>query len=185
MRRSTIAILTMVLLLGGCGGGVDGADTTAPIGTVATDTQDTVATDTTAVNATTGASQSNDSMPVVDACSLLTSDEVAEVLGEGGESSAGDTPPFYSCQWENGTGLILLGVVSFADADTARASFDVYSATGDVDGVGDRAVYNDITEVAALSGSFVVSFDVATFADEETARSQAKDLALLVIPRLP
>lgn len=187
MRRFVITILALALLPSGCGGADDTTGTTATIAadTTTTIATDTVATDTTAAS-TTALSQGNDSTLAVDVCSLLSSDEIDEVLGAGGEPTASDVPPqIYGCRWENSSGLIDLSVFSFPDAETAEASFGTYSATGDVDGVGDKAVYNDITDLAVLSGSFVLTFDVATLADEETSRSQAKELALLVIPRLP
>jgi len=127
--------------------------------------------------------------PPVDACSLLTLDEIEGVLGL--PPSAGVTeeipPPFYGCSWETDSfESVSVSVISWGSPDDARSSFDLFlGEVTEIDGIGDAALSNIVTDIAFIVDGFEVTIDVLVEADAATQQAQAQTLAPLVISRLP
>jgi len=135
-----------------------------------------------------GASEPGEGGSPVDACSLLTLDEIGEIMG--GVPSQGEVEgspaPFYGCRWDGGSFAVGVSVISWSSTEEARDSFDLFLGdVTEVDGVGDAALSNILTDLAFITGSYEVTIDVLVDADDATEAAMAKEFALLVIPRLP
>ena len=135
-----------------------------------------------------GALESGEGGSPVDACSLLTVEEIGEVVGTvPSEGAAEASPaPFYGCRWDSESSAVSVSVISWSSTEEARDSFDLFLGdVTEVDGVGDAALSNILTDLAFITGSYEVTIDVLVDADDATEAAMAKEFALLVIPRLP
>ena len=121
----------------------------------------------------------------VDACTLLTDEEVEAILGDSASAEPEVSPPFYGCRWSTGAlSSVSVDVISWANPDIAQSSFDFY--LGDVtpvDGIGDGALYNELVDLAFIIDSYEVTIDVT--GEAPAARDHARELAPKVISRLP
>ena len=123
--------------------------------------------------------------PAVDACTLLTDEEVEAILGDSASAEPEVSPPFYGCRWSTGAlSSVTVDVISWASPEIAQSSFDFY--LGDVtpvDGIGDGALYNELLDLAFIIDSYEVTIDVT--GEAPAARDHARELAPKVISRLP
>ncbi len=123
--------------------------------------------------------------PAVDACTLLTDEEVEAIVGDSVSAEAEVSPPFYGCRWSTGAlSSVSVDVISWANPEIAQSSFDYY--LGDVtpvDGIGDGALYNELLDLAFIIDSYEVTIDVT--GEALAARDHARELAPKVISRLP
>lgn len=200
MRR-VLWVVVVGSILAACGGATssgtddqatDGAVTNAVTSETEPDIADPVS-DTEAPDVIGGADDSaatdfGDAGPPVDACALLTTDEVAAALGAAVTSEEPETVAgiFFGCRWDGDGSFLTLDVISHPNPESARASFDIY--LGDVttiDGIGDAALSNDLVELAFIDGGFEVDFDLSGDFERDVALQRTQDLARLVIPRLP
>lgn len=128
----------------------------------------------------------------IDACALLTKDEVEAVIGMpvGSPQPEESPPPFSGCRYEEDglTQIVSIGVVAWNDVDEAEASFefgaDQYAA---VEGLGDRA-YNSqpIDDVTVLAGRYELSVGLYFVSDDDEAELEmARELAATALDRLP
>lgn len=128
----------------------------------------------------------------IDACALLTKDEVEAVIGMPvGSPQPEESPaPFFGCRYEEDglTQIVSIGVLAWSDVEEAEASFefgaDQYPA---IEGLGDRA-YNSqpIDEVTVLAGRYELSVGLYFVSDDDEAElAMARELAATALDRLP
>jgi hypothetical protein len=183
-RRLALPLLAAVLTMGpACSGGDDGGS--SPRDRLPGNDESADTTATTAVPTT----PTTPPPPVtVDACSLLSPDELTNALGAVPAGEAHATPPVFGCRWQTERlDLVSLAVVVYPDADTAEEAFDVARQNRDyptIDNIGDRAMdASPVYEVTAQLGRYEVSVDVALAGAPEAAVAQ--DLARRALTRLP
>lgn len=121
----------------------------------------------------------------LDACALLTADEVVLAIGVPvDEGERFDIPPFYDCEWSGEGGGINISVFG-AERAEVESFFEIgHEADERVGDVGEEAFWDDEREILeVLSGNYSVtvsSVDSATLILESAA-----NLADIVISRLP
>jgi hypothetical protein len=121
----------------------------------------------------------------VDACALLTADEVVLAIGVPvDEGEPFESPPFYDCEWSGEGGGINLSVFG-AERVEVESYFEIgHEADERVDDVGEEAFWDDeraIIEV--LSGNYSVS--VSSVGSAALSLEAAANLADIAISRLP
>lgn len=128
----------------------------------------------------------DDWVPIeVDACALLTADEVVLAIGvpvdEGGRF---DAPPFYDCEWSGEGGGINLSVFG-AERPEVESYFEIgHEGDERVDDVGEEAFWDDEREILeVLSGNYSVA--VSSVGSATLTLDAAANLADIVISRLP
>lgn len=120
-----------------------------------------------------------------DACSLLTADEIAGVIGVAvDEGERFESPPNYDCQWLGDAGGIDV-LVFTGERDDVRSYFEIgHEDDDEVDGVGEGAYWNDaLQDLEVLAGNYSVSVSAAGTGD--LTLDEAKDLAQRAIGNLP
>lgn len=121
----------------------------------------------------------------VDACALLTTDEVAAAAGATvGEGEPFESPPFYDCQWLAEDGGINVSVFS-GDRDEVESFFEIgHEYDEEVDDVGEAAFWDDeLQNLEVLSGNYSVAISLAGVG--QLTLETAIELAELAIGRLP
>lgn len=124
----------------------------------------------------------------VDACQLLTKQEIEAALGKSvGEPVPETTPPVFGCRWAapgfDGVGV---SVLVFSSPTEALAGFEMALKINNYDqiaGVGDRAYTSPIYEITVLKSRFELSVDVTLSGADRLAI--AKRLAEKAVGRLP
>lgn len=123
----------------------------------------------------------------IDACSLLSEDEVADVLGAPATSGPGTGPGASVCTWSDDAGRTI--TISVGSPRTAPGNeFDPARVNGlgtaeEVASLG-GAFYVGIGTVAFASGDRLHMVQVATGATAEEDRAAAEELAPLVDDRI-
>lgn len=195
MRCAAVAAAASILFLSACGGDLDEPPPDMPAGAdTEPDTEDDVL-DVVVDDDYPAAGTDDDAYPLgsfddvdVDPCALLTSSEVAAVLGDAPEPDRADgSTRFSACSWasEDAT-TVVASVLLFGDAVEAEAEFDAVVARNDylvVYGLGDRA-YDTTpgTRVTAQWDRYEVSLSVDA---PDVTDEQIYDLVALAIDRLP
>ncbi len=178
-----LLIGALTVTLSACGGD-NGGESATPGGTAtAPSGGGSASSPTTDTGAPTGGE-------TINACDLLTQEEVAAVLGsQPREGERSDSPPFYFCTFETeGFEQLDLSVVVFPSADDARVLYEEALDTNDypeIEGLGDRAYDSrPIGDVTAQKGKFEVGVDILT-EDDEADFQAAIELAGKALDRLP
>lgn len=127
----------------------------------------------------------------IDACELVTKEEVEAVLGSPvGEPVEEVVPPIYGCSYKteelDGVSLVL---VEYDDASQAEASFQMaidINNYAEVSGIGERAyLAYPIFDINVLVGRYELSVDVFDSSEKEEQYEKARDLAEKALGRLP
>ena len=197
LLSSRLALLTLLALLLAACGGDEGGGTEAPTEDTATgattSSPASAAGTTTAGTDVAGPAAQASSAEDLDVCSLVSQDEVSEVIGtQAGAPQREDDPSlfYYGCRYEEEdiTELVSIGILAWADEGEAESAFefgaDQYPA---VEGIGDAAYRSQpIDEITVLNGRYEISvglFFVSEDDDEEF--EMGRQLAEMVIARLP
>lgn len=165
---------------------VTAASAGAPDTTAATDTP--VAPGGAASTATATAPAGGGTGEELDICALVTQQDVEAAIGmPAGPAQPDSMAPFFGCRYELETDIVTVGVWVWDDADAAEASFemvaDQYPA---VEGVGDRAYNSEpFDDLTVLSGRYEISVGLFLSLDDADQLAMARDLAALLIERLP
>lgn len=130
----------------------------------------------------------------IDACGLLTKEEVEAALG----ASVGDPvpdpspPPFYGCSYEApspGFEQVSYYVIIWDDEEAALASFQQDIDINDypeVSGIGDRAYdARPAFGLTVFKGKYELSLDIFSDIEDEAEWAAIKDLAAKAVDRLP
>ncbi len=127
-----------------------------------------------------------DAGPPVDACALLTDVEVQALVGAIVPGAAENVEPlFFGCRWETDLATVSIDVISHGDAEAARASFDMFLGDNEkIEGVGDAALSNVLTDIAFISGAYEVTIYLGADLDEAAKAQRVREIALTIIPRL-
>ena len=128
-----------------------------------------------------------DAGPPVDACALLTDVEVQALLGAVVPGAPENVEPlFFGCRWDTDLATVSIDVISHGDAEAARASFDTFLGDNEkIEGVGDAALSNILTDIAFISGAYEVTIYLGADLDEAAKAQSVREIALTIIPRLP
>lgn len=188
--RLTLAGAACVLLLAACSGDDGSAGDDPGAATTPTAASSTTSAPTATVATTSGGDETAGGD--IDVCALVPGGEVEAVIGMPvGPAQRDDFEDlFYGCRYEEEalTQVVTLGVIAYEDAEEAEDSFefgaDQYPA---VDGIGDRA-YNSqpIDDITVLAGRYEVSVGLYFVADDDdTEHAMARELATLLLDRLP
>lgn len=182
-RRAVLAAcggFVAILIATGCGdqGGADSAGSTTPDVATAPD----VTTDPTTGDTSAGPSDS------VDACSLLTNEDVSQVLG-GPVVGAGPTfgPGESLCAWEiegDWSVTVSVGTPGTAPGNQFDPETALYLGIADPVGSFEGAYYVGLGIVAFAVDERVNTIQVVSPAGEEASRSGAETLAPVVAQRL-
>ena len=188
------AALTLAIL--GCGGGDSDGDTVTS--TTPSATQAPASTG--AATGSTGPAEQPAAVPtsgnqgsgtLVDACSLLTAQEVSEALAqevaEGKPSLAGNADAS-ACEWSGGSVSAILEVLTEGGAawyESVNFGQDDEPDKEPVEGIGDKAVFDDIGVLDVLEGDKMLSLQIILFFSEVDELEAAKVLAEIVLDRLP
>ncbi len=184
MRTSVSRFVLAALLIGACAGSTDTGDTSQPQELVAsTESADTAPTTETSAAPDSGI----DFTETRDPCVLLTSDEVADALGEvPGEGEYQYTPPLHTCRWDSASRQLTLRVWYWESPEEAASSFaDWVGDITEVANVGDAAITSDQIELAFISGSIEVGVDLSPDDDPTANEAAALSLGLHLLERLP
>jgi len=125
----------------------------------------------------------------IDACSLLTRQEVEAALGKAvGEGTPETTPPVFGCRWAVPASFdgASITVVIYDSPAQALAAFETALKINNYDqvaGVGDRAYTGLIFDITVLKGRHELAVDVTVSAGDEKAA--ARRLAEQAVARLP
>ena len=134
----------------------------------------------------------------LDVCTLITKDEVEDILGQtagdpifssmgGAGASAGLTGG--DCRFEatGVTPVVSISLLAWSDEDDAESSFSLFNAADEVDGIGDRAVSTQpVGDVSVLKGRYELSVDLYFVNEDDAADLEmASEIAVLVVSRLP
>jgi len=188
-RYLWLSAAAAMLLFAACSGGDD--STTPGAGSpTAGATKAAGATSTAAP--TSAATKETSDGGALDICALIPQKDVETAVGApvGAAKPDPSPPPFFGCRYEQDgiTSVITISVIVHDDADDAKASFEVgadqYPAVEDI---GDRA-YNSqpIDDITVLDGRYEIAVGIYFGSDDNAAElKSAKDLAALVIERLP
>jgi hypothetical protein len=182
----TIAVL-LALTLTACGAAGDPVDTDSTTPTPGNGAA-TGQPDATAPPSVTDGPSSAD----IDACALVTQDEVESIVGMpvGAPEPEDAPPPFFSCRYEDDEILpvVKVSIIASESADDAVSLFelgaDQYPA---VEGLGDRAYRSQpIDEITVLAGRYELSVGLYFVSEDDDAEFEmAREIAELVLPRLP
>lgn len=128
-----------------------------------------------------------DAGPPVDVCALLTDVEVQALLGSIVPATPENVEPlFFGCRWETDQTTVTINLISHGDVEAARASFDMFLGDNEkIEGVGDAALSNIVTDIAFISGTYEVTIFLGADLDEATKAERVREIALTIIPRLP
>jgi hypothetical protein len=192
-----VAAALVVALLAACGGGDDddNPSTTAQPTTTGTATATNAGNDATATEepddeetaTATPDDGGNGGDGELNACELLTNEEIEAVVGTGvADGEAIDADPLHNCRWADEGYFVDLSVI-FTDPVQAA---DYYEGTGgeteeEIDGIGEKAKYTIDAEIVILEGSYTVAMSVYSITFAESALEPSKDLASKVVDRLP
>jgi hypothetical protein len=191
------AVLAVGMLVAACGGSdakpgtsatvapTSGGDTTSP---TPSPSPSAAATTTTATATTVGSPAG-----AVDACSLLTVDEVSATIGEAvGDGKLGSHPPDYVCTWKSAIGLGEVSIEVYTEfgggsKELAVAHYDRADAGSEqVSGLGEKAHWvpsNKTFEVLVANYDLqVIAVDVRAGAD---LKLETEALAMKALGRLP
>jgi hypothetical protein len=125
----------------------------------------------------------------IDACQLLTKQEVEAALGRTvGDAIPEATPPFFGCRFAAPSGFdgAAMTVGVYGSPPEALATFEMalkINSYQQVSGVGDRAYLSPINDITVLKGRYELSVDVTLSKGDE--RAAARRLAELAVARLP
>jgi hypothetical protein len=129
----------------------------------------------------------------LDACSLLTKEEVEAALGTSvTEPEREETPQLVFCSFNDPQTpirtLVLVSIFMGKDADQAREIYRLSKSNAadaqTVGGIGDEAFWDGIlTDLQVLKGKYAIEIDVSP--DGYDALAVAKELAGKVLSRLP
>jgi hypothetical protein len=188
------AAVTLVIL--GCGGGDGEGDTTG--GTIPSATQAPASTD--AATGSTGPTAQPTDVPAsgnqgsgasVEACSLLTAQEVSEALAQEvaeGKPSLATNANASACEWSGGSVSAILEVLTEGGAawyESVNFGQDDEPDKEPVEGIGDKAVFDDIGVLDVLEGDRMLSLQIILFFSEVDELEAAKSLAQIALDRLP
>ena len=124
----------------------------------------------------------------IDACSLLTDDEIEAVLGTPvtGAPDSDGVEQFSGCTWE-GEGLAIVRVsVLSASKEEVTAYFEFAKNDSEaVDGLGDGAQWNDLTKSLEILVDDNTDVSITVAGSESDEKQTAIDLADKVLNRLP
>lgn len=193
-----VALATLVVSAMACGsgdGGSDGAGTPIVIVNGSSDASDDGDDGGEATDAAASPSEADDSgdgegddqdVPEdVDACALLTTDEVGAAIGvsvDDGERF--DEPPFFDCQWSTGAGSVDLSLVTGERADVESYFKIGHESDEEVDDVGEQAYWRSaLHTLEVLTGNYSVA--VSSSGSGELTLEAATDLVKKAIERLP
>ena len=186
-----LLILPILLLLAACGGGDGEGGSGSGSNATATSAEETDGAEPTGEDgesSPTGASSGvNGGSGEIDACALLTDAEVEAVLGTPASGSPeADLGAIQGCRWEPG-GLLLVTVSVFRGSkEEVEAYFEFSQANSDsVEGIGQKAHYNDITKSLEVLVDDETDVTVAVVNADIDEKQAAIDLAEMVINRLP
>ena len=187
----TIAAAVTLFVLG-CGGGDNDADTVTA--TVPSATQAPASTG--AATGSTGpaaqptevpASSNQGSGASVEACSLLTAQEVSEALAQEvaeGKPSLATNANASACEWSGGSVSAILEVLTQGGA-AWYDSVNFGQEDEPVEGIGDKAGFDDIGVLDVLAGDKMLSLQIILFFSDVDELEAAKSLAQRVLDRLP
>lgn len=124
----------------------------------------------------------------VDACQLLTKQEIEAALGKSvGEPVPETTPPVFGCRWAApGFDGVSVAVLVFGSPTEALGAFEMALKINNYDqiaGVGERAYTSPIYEITVLKSRYELSVDVTLSQADRLAI--AKQLAEKALARLP
>ena len=177
--------LTFVVACGGSGSG-SGAKTSPDAANVATQisgvTQGTAASALATASALVSKQSNQNGAARVDACSLLTPDEVGAAVGMPASVDPGHSN-VSECEWAVGDPelgkTVTLSLVSQSEYDIFKGQSPVA-----VSGLGDEAYWGMVYVLGVRSGNRAFHIQIVTFQDDAVVRQAAQDLAAKVLQRL-
>jgi hypothetical protein len=184
------AAVTLVIL--GCGGGDGEGDTTGD--TIPSATQAPASTD--AATGSTGPTAQPTDVPAsgnqgsgasVEACSLLTAQEVSEALAQEvaeGKPSLATNANASACEWSGGSVSAILEVLTEGGAAWYE-SVNFGQEDEPIEGIGDKAGFDDIGVLDVVEADRMLSLQIILFFSEVDELEAAKSLAQIALDRLP
>jgi hypothetical protein len=180
--RVMLAIVLGAATVAACGGGGTAAPTSgAPAATAPAQSAAPVATQATAGGGT------------VDVCALITTDEVAAILGKPVTIEPDTTSEDWAageCWWNSATMdvrfVVVVGTpasIALSSSPTTQEQFDLFKISSlapdpvDISGVGDAAAFGSLMLVTIRGQSMIVVFNLP--------QDQAEEIAKLVWTKLP
>ena len=196
---ATIVCLLLVLaLVAACGGGDNDDATDANEPTATQEQDDTFGSGDESLTEADEADDSGlDGGEPVDACALLSADEVEAIVGSPVTLEPDDLPPNYRCYYETeninedqGYGFEQVAVSVLAvGPEAAEVSYDLSSsiATEEIPGIGEKAQWlgSLVAELEFLDGPYHVSLIISGFGEKQKQQAIAIDLATIIDDRLP
>lgn len=131
----------------------------------------------------------NGDSPAIDACSLLTEEDLTGALGaDPGEGEAQDFAPFHLCEWsvEGTNDLLFLEIASGTDEELEEY-FELTTDAEEITDIGDRAQWDGrfgTLEVIDDGYDVIVTLAVDGVSEDETF-ARVRTLAETVLGRLP
>lgn len=171
MRCSTtsFAVLLVAFGLAACGG-----DDAAPASSTSA--------------AQSAAPAATGEVPDIDPCALVSQAEIERIIGMPVAALAPESPTpagsltYFSCRSDD----LHIDIEAWSNAQEARRSFEFGHQYPAVEGLGFPATNTQpLGDLYALAGQFVVSVDLFTNQDQAAQLEAAKQLARLVVDRLP
>lgn len=182
------AVAVVLLFVAACGGGDDGNGDQAasPTATGGGDGNDGGPTSPGDGN---GGGGGDGIVGDVDACALVTTDEVSAALGETVAEGIGTSQsPFATCTWEAESGNFIDVMVYSASRDEVEAYFEISREDfEEIDGIGEAAYWagSPFLQIEVLQGTYDVAISVGVYEPDFDARRVAIDLAGKAIDRIP
>ncbi|MDO8614846.1 MAG: hypothetical protein Q7T33_03795 [Dehalococcoidia bacterium] len=190
MSAAVVTVLVMLALAAACGGDDEEAETGGD-GPEPTTTREAGPTGAERTAAATAEPPGNGgSAAAIDACALITREEVEAAVGKSvGDGESQNTPPVFGCTYRSADfDLVHVAVVVWDSAEQAGDVFQLAIDNNDypeIEGIGDRAYdARPLFGITVLNGKYEVSVDVISGGDEDEFEL-AKDLVKKAVDRLP
>ena len=194
--------LTITALLAACGGGDDDGDISPTgNGTTTTVERTSASTATTGSNGATGVSgaggpaatgatgstEAGGDTP--HACTLLTPDEVNELIGDDAAASEGrdylaTSANATQCEWQLQNGALYVEVLG-QGASSWFEAVNFGNTNPPIDGLGDKAIIGPGGTLDVLQGDYMVSVQLILFFSQTDKDAVARDIAEAVLSKLP